>query len=130
MTFVRNSSKYCLSCQLLCNLLRKCILVDNNVHRLLYYFTNCYVGGEIVESDSVYEFGRSYGLNGSGLMSNCFTTATNCKANNFAFACYVLTKTDKAGVEKALVTGNNVWNLDSVKNPINGGYPVLGWEKT
>lgn len=103
--------------------------INTDTARVLYDFNNCYVGGNIPADNTVCEFAGSVGLNASGNMSNCFTTATNCKANNFSFACYVLTKTDKAGVEKALVTGNNAWNLDSVKNPINGGYPILGWEK-
>ena len=104
--------------------------INTDTARVLYDFNNCYVGGNIPADNTVCEFAGSKGLNASGNMSNCFTTATGCKEQAFGQTCYVLTKTDKAGIEKALVTGNNVWNLDSVKNLINGGYPVLGWEKT
>lgn len=58
-------------------------------------------------------------------LENCYASEITGYTRDNALAV-----TDKDTIVSNLVTGDNTWNLDSVKNPINGGYPVLGWEKT
>ena len=97
--------------------------------------TNCYVTDfKLSEANQLASVFTSGGNNSDLKIEN-----TNCFADSAFSVGYNESETgvkkphatvaDKATIEKALVTGNNAWNLDSVANPINGGYPVLGWEK-
>ncbi len=101
-------------------------------------FTNCYSADVTLAScatdgntEEVHDFfyaNDNISADEGAFVTNCYTTATDWKdvvATTVA-PTYGATVND---IAKALITGDNTWNLDRVENPTNGGYPVLGWEK-
>ncbi len=106
-------------------------------NRILPEISNCYVGGNVTlvnpSSGNSYDFIGASKLNTSGSIENCYTTATSYTDSNNTMTSYSsyysVIRTDKAGIENALITGDDKFCLDNVNVNVNGGYPVLGWEK-
>lgn len=92
-------------------------------------------GKQVTERTPLYNFG---GFQTAPEMTNCFTSANswwNCavKSGNTDYSDkYTINTTyttDPAVVAAQLVDGGDVWVLDNADTPVNGGYPVLAWEK-
>ena len=92
-------------------------------------FENCYVGGNTSLSTGNYNsnFGYKKYVYKSGLtpVTNCYSVVATSTAD------YPLTVTvaaDAAAMAEELV--GNGYVADNVGSPLNGGYPILPWEKT
>ncbi|MBQ3124905.1 MAG: hypothetical protein IJC09_05755 [Clostridia bacterium] len=84
-------------------------------------FTNCYTGTSTGEKTAFCHNGNS---GTSVTISNCYSisTATDSPKSATVVA-------DAVAMSKALITGDDKFCLDNVNVNVNGGYPVLGWER-